>query len=260
MAETLTANFGWTKPDPGASPNTWGATLNADLDKIDAQVFANQQGLAPIGSGALWFSNTPPANWLICNGASLSTTGTYAALFAVIGYAFGGSGANFNLPNPLNRFLLGASSTVALAATGGESAHTLVTAEIPAHAHPITDVAHNHTLGQTPHQHPDGTHAHSATATQTPHSHTIPGSAGFGVGPSAPPSPIMNEGTTATSSAQPAIAVSVAASGANIGAALANIGINASGTNLSTTQNAGGGGAHNNMPPFLGVNFIIRYA
>lgn len=259
MAETLTANFGWTKPDPGASPNTWGATLNADLDKIDAQVFANQQGLAPIGSGALWYTAAPPANWLICNGASLSTTGTYAALFAVIGYAFGGSGANFNLPNLSGRFPFGVGAGVALAAVGGESSHTLATAEIPAHAHPITDVAHNHTVNQTPHTHPDGTHAHGATATQTAHSHTIPGSVGFGIGPSAPPSPIMNEGTTATSSAQPPIAVSVAASGANIGAANANVSLNASGTGLSTTQNAGGAGPHNNMPPFIGINFIIRF-
>ena len=30
MAETTTANNGWTMPDPGASANTWGATLNAN--------------------------------------------------------------------------------------------------------------------------------------------------------------------------------------------------------------------------------------
>ena len=43
VAETTTANFGWTMPDPGASANTWGATLNATTQKVDAQVFANQQ-------------------------------------------------------------------------------------------------------------------------------------------------------------------------------------------------------------------------
>lgn len=259
MAETLTANYGWTKPDPGASPNTWGATLNSDLDKIDAQVFANQQGLSPVGSMAMWPAATPPANWLICDGSSLAITGTYAALFAVLGYTFGGSGANFNLPSLTSRFPLGAGGSVAVAATGGESAHTLVTAEIPAHAHPIVDVSHSHTLNQTPHQHPDGTHAHNATATETPHSHTIPGSPGFGFGGSAPPNPLINEGTMPTGPAQPAITVSVAPSGANIGAANANLSLNASGTGLSTTQNAGGGGAHNNMPPFIGLNFIIRF-
>ena len=43
VAETLTANYGWTKPDPGASANTWGDTLNKTTDKIDAQAFVNQQ-------------------------------------------------------------------------------------------------------------------------------------------------------------------------------------------------------------------------
>ena len=38
-----------------------------------------------------------------------------------------------------------------------------------------------------------------------------------------------------------------------------NISLNASGTNLSTTQNAGGGAAHNNMPPYLQLNFIVKY-
>jgi len=37
-------------------------------------------------------------NYLLCNGASLNTT-TYARLFSLIGYKYGGSGANFNLPS-----------------------------------------------------------------------------------------------------------------------------------------------------------------
>jgi microcystin-dependent protein len=35
---------------------------------------------------------------LFCDGSSISTT-TYATLFAVIGYMYGGSGGNFSLPN-----------------------------------------------------------------------------------------------------------------------------------------------------------------
>ena len=39
-----------------------------------------------------------PAGWLICNAKSYPTA-TYPALFAVIGYGYGGSGANFNVPD-----------------------------------------------------------------------------------------------------------------------------------------------------------------
>lgn len=38
MSDTFTLNYGWTKPDPGASDDTWGDKLNANLDAIDAQL------------------------------------------------------------------------------------------------------------------------------------------------------------------------------------------------------------------------------
>lgn len=40
MADTFTANYGWTKPSVGGDPDTWGGLLNTDLDGIDSTVFA----------------------------------------------------------------------------------------------------------------------------------------------------------------------------------------------------------------------------
>ena len=73
-----------------------------ELKKAFNQVQASSiSGAAPIGSVTMWAgtSANAPSTYAVCNGASLSTTGTYAALFAVIGYRYGGSGANFNLPD-----------------------------------------------------------------------------------------------------------------------------------------------------------------
>lgn len=52
----------------------------------------------PIGGMIRWHSSISlPIGWLSCNGASLDKV-EYSALFGVIQYTYGGSGANFTLP------------------------------------------------------------------------------------------------------------------------------------------------------------------
>jgi hypothetical protein len=58
VADTFTANYGWTKPDIGASDDTWGDKLNTDLDQIDAQLRTVADGTVgpqgpqgPVGPG-----------------------------------------------------------------------------------------------------------------------------------------------------------------------------------------------------------------
>jgi microcystin-dependent protein len=250
MADTLTPNYGWVKPEVAASAATWGAKQNGVFDQIDAQVFANAQAGVAIGSGALWFTPTPPANWLICNGASLDTT-TYAKLFAVFGYTYGGSGANFLLPNFVNAFPMGAGT---LAATGGEATHLLTTAEMPVHPHPIVDVTHTHGASQPAHVHPDPGHTHGVNDPGHVHGGTMRQANGFFALAAQNPQITSSQTDPATTG------ISIQAGGTGLQAAGGDaVTVAASSTGLSTTQNAGGGAAHNTLPPYLSINFIVRY-
>jgi microcystin-dependent protein len=258
VADTLTPNYSWVKPEVGASAATWGAKQNGVFDQIDAQVFANQQASVPVGSGALWFTATPPANWLLANGASLNTT-TYAKLFAVYGYAFGGSGANFNLPNLTNRFPMGAGT---LAATGGEATHVLTAAEIPAHAHTASQAAHGHAATQAAHAHAIATGSHAHTISTGSHSHGLDhtpitlnagGNAGAAAG--------WGGNTTRTDTAGDlgGSTNTVGNLGGNTDAQQPAITVPTAQPAITVNANTGGGAAHNNLPPYLSINFIVRY-
>ena len=243
---TATVNFAWQMPDPGGSANTWGNTLNATTQAIDAQVFENQQALdlsaPPVGAILMYGGLAPGPNWLLCDGRPVSTT-TYATLFAVIGYAFGGSGANFNLPNLQQRFPLGAASGQ-VGSFGGQVDYnyTIALANLPSHAHPIIDVTHSHT--DTGHNHP---------ASQDPHSHTVTivgDTSTTGVQAGGGPTVGVAGGVSyTTSTSQP-----------NVGIYQGTANLAASGTGLSTTQAAGSGTPMVIVPAFQAVNFIIRYA
>lgn len=87
--------------------------------------------MAKIESGTIimWSGNiaSPPTGWVVCNGSN----GT---------------------PDLRNRFIVGAGSTYAVAATGGADSVTLTTAQLPSHTHGLGSIvvaaggAHSHTF------------------------------------------------------------------------------------------------------------------
>jgi microcystin-dependent protein len=112
---------------------------------------ANLSGIEGVNTGIVvpWGTASIPSGFLLCDGTSYATA-SYAALFAVIAYTYGGSGANFNVPDLRDRTVVGVSSanskTLAQAIgantvtptgnVGGNAASTtLSTSQIPAHTH-----------------------------------------------------------------------------------------------------------------------------
>jgi microcystin-dependent protein len=250
----------------GTAPLTIASTtavtnLNADLlDGSHGTVYAPKGILMPFaGSSA-------PSGWLLCDGTGVSTT-TYADLFAVIGYTYGGSGSLFALPDLRGRVPVGLDNmggtdalrldvTNTLGGSGGTQTHQLSTAEMPVHTH--TQDSHNHT--QNSHNHTQDSHNH----TQNSHSHTAGSyntTNGFGNAPVAaggsyqaiiasggPTSNIGVNGQTATNISQ--TATNQATTSTNI-------------ATTATNQNAGGSGGvtahHNNMQPYILTNYIIKF-
>jgi len=217
---------------------------------------ALQAFLVPTGSINMWATTTAPTSWLLCDGTAVSRT-TYAALFAVIGttYGTGDGSTTFSLPNLKGKVPVGRDSADAsfdtMGELGGAKTHTLTSAEMPIHTH--IQNSHNHT--QDSHNHTQNSHNH----TQNAHNHG--GSVGTGeflyrdsayntgfnswVG-NAYLAITWNSGTagqTATNNAQTATNNAQTATNQ---------------AQTATNQNAGSGSAHNNLQPYIVLNYIIK--
>lgn len=102
----------------------------------------------PIGSIIPFGGADAPEHFLMCDGASYPTA-DYPALFGVIGYSFGGAGANFSVPDLRSRAPIGAGqgaglSSYAVGDTVGEETHLLDVSEMPSHSHFAEPHAHGY--------------------------------------------------------------------------------------------------------------------
>ena len=86
-----------------------GLSLNGTTFSVSQELIDK---VLPIGSYIQFSGSQAPAGFLVCNGSAVSRT-TYSRLFAVIGttYGSGNGSTTFNLPNLIDRFLQGSSTS-----------------------------------------------------------------------------------------------------------------------------------------------------
>jgi hypothetical protein len=115
--ETNTANYNFVKPAVGGSTGSWGATLNDDLDKIDAQLFisagalnknnlnlSNNPGTGIAGSLTFINSTVPPGQqtrWVLKEDTSAEVGGGAGSNLSLS--AYNDTGALLSTPLAINR-------------------------------------------------------------------------------------------------------------------------------------------------------------
>lgn len=190
-----------------------------------------------LGEIRLFAGSFAPYQWALCNGQILPIP-QYAALFSLLGTYYGGNGqTNFALPNLQGMAVMHQGqgiglSTYIIGETVGTAAVTILSPEIPFHTHAFTNPNVSFSL-------PAGT---SAPTSNQP-------------GP--------------TAAFAPAHDLRGAAINTYIPAANATNKVSLTAVSLvnkttqqppATTDNAGGSQPHNNMQPYLVLNYIIALA
>lgn len=157
-------------------------------------------GLPFIGEIKMVAFHYAPVGWLSCNGQLLPIS-EHTALFFLIGTTYGGDGqTTFGLPDLRGRMPLHSGPGYVLGQFGGASAVSLVTTQLPSHAHSLA--------------------AEGGVATAS-----LPGGALFARDPAVTP----RFGSGVQLGVQPA----------------------------ATIAGSGSSAAHNNLPPYLAMHFII---
>jgi len=240
-------------------------------------------GRSEVGAIKPWGKTTAPDGYVLCDGASLVRTGTYADLFAVIGTTYGtADGTHFNVPdlqgkapqgydgNTYNLAGTGGANTVTVSVTNNQAVNSTLANNQAVTA--TSTVANNQAVTVT------GNIANTSLTTAQLASHNHNWRWGSGQAPSGTNKLGMNfPGVNSANSAPPAggssnTAVDNAGSGTGhththtlAGTMTGNVAVTTTGTltgNVALSNALTGAvtaSGTNSFSPYVVVNYIIRY-
>jgi microcystin-dependent protein len=277
-------------PVPGdANPADFVTDIGAIADIIDALQMTGIIGADP-GDIKMTGAQTAPEGWLLCNGQAVSRT-VFSDLFDRIGTTFGAGNqtTTFNVPDLRGRFPVGAADGAGVGQRGGADTVTLTIGQMPNHDHgggtgQSGGGASGTWGGETGSgggggggggsgsTSAGGDHSHSVSGTVASHTHgtgggvmgltAATGATGWGT--------FLAGGGGATGAAAPGLSGNTGSGGnhshsfsVSVGAAPAHTHSVPSHAHqipvTGLTVNAQGGGtSHENRPPYIGVNFLIK--
>ena len=98
MADTQTTNLNLTKPEPGAAEDTWGISLNADLDTLDA-IFSSSGTQVNLNPNQINFADNKKAIFGANSDLSIYSDGTTSIIEETGPGALNIQGTHLNLKN-----------------------------------------------------------------------------------------------------------------------------------------------------------------
>jgi microcystin-dependent protein len=251
----------------------------------------------PVGSIVAYAGSTAPQGWLMCDGALYDVV-AYPELFDVLEFTYGSDVAKsaFRVPDLAGKVPVGAKPFTwycdKLGKTGGEAEVSLTEAEMPAHKHDVGASSHSHNISVSPHNHSVSVSSHGHSITDPRHSHGVsdPGHShsitdhghrhDIGLDDDPGGGYIDDSGSNHYGTAH----TGYSATGITINSHVTGIGVDTASTGIavqntlvpvslgSTTvsasvqianisiseQSKGSGAAHENLQPYIVLNYIIK--